>query len=272
MNTRGHRWVWLVLFSVASLLPFCALQAADEDQPGSGINCSVAVMLRPQETPMWCWAASGQMVMETLGRNVPQCDQANNRFGHSDCCNHPTPVPCVEGGWPEFSKYGFSSSVTNSAPLTWSQIVDQICTKKKPFAFSWHWTDGGGHMMVLKACSQSGAQNYVTINNPWPPNVGEVQILTYAAYVSGPGYTHWDDYYDVTRVRRGEKIDEEKKQLVEVGGGDKASGPASSGNSEGMKEIKTALRESRNAATLGLKGFGNLETVKSLLPPGAGEK
>ena len=47
-----------------------------------GIIGSQPVTLRPQETNMWCWAASGQMVMDFLGNNVSQCVQANNRFGN----------------------------------------------------------------------------------------------------------------------------------------------------------------------------------------------
>jgi hypothetical protein len=30
------------------------------------------VALRPQETDMWCWAASGEMIMEFLGVQVQQ--------------------------------------------------------------------------------------------------------------------------------------------------------------------------------------------------------
>lgn len=79
---------------------------------------SLPVTLHPQETQNWCWAASGQMVMDYLGHNVSQCVQANNRFGRNDCCEIdlcPTPtepptydasgncVGCPCGGWPESS-------------------------------------------------------------------------------------------------------------------------------------------------------------------------
>jgi len=159
---------------------------------------SQAVTLRPQETSMWCWAASGQMVMEFLGHNINQCDQANNRFGRTDCCNTPTPTGCVVGGWPEFSRYGFTFNKTSDAPLTWDQVRKQIYCARKPFAYSWHWSGGGGHMMVVIGYVTLDTVNYVTINDPWAPNVGDQRIITYDAYVSGTGYTHWDDFYDVT--------------------------------------------------------------------------
>src|SRR4051812_3146378 len=87
---------------------------------------SQAVNFHAQETSMWCWAASGQMVMEFLGTNVTQCDEANKRFGKSNCCNKPTPNECVKGGWPEFDKYGFNFNKTSDAPLSWDSLKSQI--------------------------------------------------------------------------------------------------------------------------------------------------
>lgn len=174
--------------------------------PGS--SESLPVTLHPQETRMWCWAASGQMVMDYLGHDVAQCVQANNRFGLGSCCNItlcPTPVSshaCVSGGWPEFDKYGFSFNKTSSAPLSWDDLRAQISTEanceKKPFCFSWRWNGGGGHMMVVIGYSTAGGVNYVEYLDPWSPCVGDHYVATYSAYVSGSGYTHWNDFYDVT--------------------------------------------------------------------------
>jgi papain like cysteine protease AvrRpt2 len=192
--------LWLTLFGAATVLSGCKKSplpsTCSPPEAGSRLN----VILRPQQTSMWCWAASGQMVMEFLGTAVTQCDEANKRFGYSNCCNVPTPGQCVQGGWPEFNKYGFTFKTTSNAALSWAQVKDQIFCKKKPFAFSWHWNGGGGHMMVLKSYLHTpGFAEQVIINDPWPPNVGDVKVLTYQAYVSGPGYTHWNDYYDVTK-------------------------------------------------------------------------
>jgi hypothetical protein len=162
---------------------------------------SQPVALRSQETSMWCWAASGEMVMEFLSAstNVTQCVEANNRFGRTDCCNNPVPGACVVGGWPDFGRHGFTFNKTSNAPLLWDTTREQIHCKKKPFAFTWRWTGGGGHMMVAVGYSTIGGINYVTINDPLPQNVGDQRVITYDAYVSGSGYTHWDDYYDVTK-------------------------------------------------------------------------
>lgn len=153
----------------------------------------------PQQTNMWCWAASAEMVMHHLGgSSVTQCDEANKRLGRSDCCSLPTPMACVKGGWPEFEKYGFSATMTPSA-LSWDDLKAQIDTHKAAVAFSWHWNSGGGHMMVATGYKVVGGQNWVTINDPWSPNEGDQRDILYADYVSGSTYTHWRDYYDVTK-------------------------------------------------------------------------
>ena len=162
-----------------------------------------AVTLRPQETSMWCWAASGEMCMDFLGTNVSQCDEANKRFGRNDCCNNPVPNACINGGWPEFDKYNFTFTRTSNTALTWDQVKEQIYCKRKPFAFSWHWivngVPSGGHMMVVRGYVSLNGTNYVYVNDPWAPNVGEQRIQTYDSYVTGTNYTHWDDFYDITK-------------------------------------------------------------------------
>ncbi len=156
------------------------------------------VILRPQLTGMWCWAASGQMVMEFLGHPVQQCTEANNEFGRSDCCNSPTPASCVSGGWPEFGKYGFTFKRTSSTALTWSQLQQEITASARPIAFSWGWSGGGGHMMVVNGYRTVAGVNYVEVSDPWPPNVGDHKFITYDFYVESAGdHTHWDDFYEI---------------------------------------------------------------------------
>jgi hypothetical protein len=160
---------------------------------------TVASPLRGQETGVWCWAASGEMCMDFLGTDVSQCDEANKRFGRTDCCNSPRPAACVNTGWPEFEKYGFTYDRTSNTALTWAQLKEQISCKKKPFAFSWHWNDKGGHMMVVKGYAEVPGTNWVYYDNPLPVGTGAHEFKTYALWVSGPGYTHWDDFYNISK-------------------------------------------------------------------------
>jgi len=170
---------------------------------------SLPVTLHPQETSMWCWAASGQMVMHYLGNNVAQCTQANNRFGRTDCpcaqCgSSPLPnPPCVNGGWPEFDKYGFTFQRTSDTALSFAALRSELSPKsacgRTPIAYSWHWSGGGGHMMVADGYVTIDGASYVSILDPWAPCQGDARILTYAAYVSGAGYTHWDDFHHIRK-------------------------------------------------------------------------
>jgi len=172
---------------------------------------SLPVQLHPQETGMWCWAASGQMIMDYLNHDTAQCVQANNRFNRSDCCNIdlcPPPTEssanaCAQGGWPEFNKYGFTFKTTSNTALSWKDLREQISNmhkcKKRPFAFSWHWPGGGGHMMVAKGYLTLQGVNYVVMLDPWSPCVGDERIITYDYYVESTGHhSHWNDYYDIT--------------------------------------------------------------------------
>ncbi len=172
----------------------------------------LAVNLHPQETSMWCWAASGQMVMEYLGTNVDQCVQANNRFGRNDCCNIdlcPTPTEpsthaCVRGGWAEYGDYGFTFRNTTNAALSWTDLKEELSSSSNcgntPFTLTWRWPgiNGGGHTMVAIGYLSLMEVHFVEIMDPWSPCVGDVRLITYDYYVASPGHhTHWDDYYNI---------------------------------------------------------------------------
>lgn len=157
---------------------------------------SLDVPLYPQQQDQWCWAASGQMIMSYLGATkVTQCDEANKRLGRTDCCTSPTPTACNKAGWPEPEKYGFNYNTYNGA-LSYSSLSNEI-NNNRPVAFSWGWTGGGGHMMVARGfLTTSTGTQYVDVNNPWPPNVGDQYYTTYSNYVSGSDHVHWTDYYN----------------------------------------------------------------------------
>jgi hypothetical protein len=163
---------------------------------------TLSVPLKAQRTSMWCWAASGQMTMNYIhpASGVSQADEANKRFGRTDCGNSPTPSQCIKGGWPEYDKYKFSSTRTSNTALTWAKLKAEIGCARRPFAFSWHWPDGGGHMMVLIGYKQIRGIRYVLVNNPWPPTpkAGAQTWMTYNRYVEAAGHhTHWDDFYQI---------------------------------------------------------------------------
>jgi hypothetical protein len=185
----------IVPFGTIVLISAC-LQSCCTPNP---TIASLPVPLRPQETGMWCWAASGQMCMEYLGTTVQQCDEANREFGLTDCCDNPVPNACINGGWPEFDKYGFTFTRTSHAAVGWSDMQQEISCNSRPIAFSWAWTSGGGHMMVAVGYVVIAGTNYVAINDPWAPGVGDQRVITYQEYVSGSDHNHWDDFYHIVK-------------------------------------------------------------------------
>jgi len=174
--------------------------------PGCEKQHEIPVKMYSQETSAWCWAASGEMIMEFLGRRVRQCVQANNALGRNDCsCSQCTGSKegdaCEEGGWPEFFRYGFDYKRTSNQALSWEQLKREI-SGDRPVAFSWHLAEGGGHMMVAVGFFVRDGQRYVEVIDP-ASSIGRCQgsafSLAYEDYVEGEGYSHWDDFYDIHR-------------------------------------------------------------------------
>jgi hypothetical protein len=249
--------------------------------PGEVQADQVPVIRRGQLTNMWCWAACGEMIMGVLGVNVTQCDEANRRFRRSDCCLSPAPGECVQGGWPQFDEYGFSFAKTSYSPLTWEQVVDQISARRTPFAFTWAWDGGGGHMMVLYGYTVVHGVRYVLVHDPWPPNEGASRAITYDAYVQGLGYYHWDDYYNVALARFGPSGDTEPGSMEELVPGQREAINGSRREAADALGVARVLAE----ATAG-PGAGNeamalgapitistvrLDELKTAIPPAAGD-
>lgn len=174
---------------------------------------SLPVKRHPQETNLWCWAATGQMVMEFLGQPVTQCEQANKAFNKTDCpCQQcgtspdPNP-PCVLGNWPMFSHYGFKPKTTNNVALSFAELSDQMCTgspscKGEPVAFVWTYVkDNTQHMMVAKGVRSRGGVDYVSVIDPLPVCRGGARLMTYDYFNELKGHhTHRRDYYDFEKV------------------------------------------------------------------------
>ena len=112
-----------------------------------------------QEAEQWCWAASGQAVMEFLApelrTEVCQCRQAELRLSGLKCCSpgdsctqlgDADPL-CRDPGWPDFRRYGFDFRTTcdpvpqsdwdrcEGKPLGWEQLTGEI-RSGRPVVFS----------------------------------------------------------------------------------------------------------------------------------------
>jgi len=170
-----------------------------------------------QEETLWCWAACGEMVMEKVrGRNIDQCDEANRRFGMNDCCpprGRPRPSACNQTSWPEFDKYDLRADMTICRALSWEEIKKQIDCKKKAICWTLRWTDDdgecgdihngtdtAGHMMVIFGYKiKENGDSVLKVLDPSPVSVGSTFQIKYSQYVCGPGYGHWNDFYNLRR-------------------------------------------------------------------------
>jgi hypothetical protein len=160
---------------------------------------SLDVEPRTQKASKWCWAASGEMVMDFLGKDlgidVNQCSQADLHFDRHDCCSETIPSGCDNGGWPKFHENGFDSKRKTKTALSMSDLRQQI-DAGRPVGVSWEETGGGGHMVtVIGYVTTNGVDNVEIID----PFSADYFLITYEAYVDGQGYTHWDDFYDITK-------------------------------------------------------------------------
>ena len=199
------------------------------------------VPLDPQLTNMWCWAASSEMIVQYLFPPVQinQGQEADFNTGRTDCTADPTPGSCIAGGMQEFSHYAvsFRSNFTETdskvdpalavpgkpnnpighlsgsvVALSWTDLQASI-NSGQPVMFAYAWRVhpnvagdrylDGGHMMVARGWATSADVNYVLVNNPWPPELGDEDIVPYDEWVggtdAGSDHVHWADYWDFGR-------------------------------------------------------------------------
>ncbi len=188
----------------------------------------IPVPIYGQQTNMWCWAASSQMVLAYMGDTVQQCEEANWHLNRKDCCD-PNEIkngsPCAKGGSPTFQHYGYDYSLLRSCEgLPWDTIVN-LGNTNSAWAYAWAHVNtsqpkdtlcnqpvSGGHVMVGRGYKQlvvtTGATidtlKYVVINNPMPVNEGTYAYYLYEYYGSFPYGTkpnvHAADYYNIYKA------------------------------------------------------------------------
>jgi hypothetical protein len=184
----------------------------------------------------WCWAASSQMIMESLGerpRNACQCRQAEQVLGVKGCCVTPSsctpvedlPARCDRPRWPAFvekpERYGFDYATTcdalpgrqndeacESKPLAWAPLTAEICAGRPVIASLRSRGSARGHMIVVKGFSTRPHRRVLVVDpmRLCPPGrdcEGELDEgfwLSYEEYVAGwNGMVHWVDFYGIRK-------------------------------------------------------------------------
>lgn len=162
--------------------------------------------LRPQETNNWCWAATTQMLAQHFGISVTQCSLSNKDLNRNDCCTGassgsscPKNNACNKPGWPMLDFVGLKFKETTSA-LSWEDLRKQIFCTKKPMGYAYGTPGVVGHVLVIKGYATLAGTNYVVLNDPWSPCVGQERLITYAEYMNPAGAsTHWRTFYDLEK-------------------------------------------------------------------------
>lgn len=192
---KNHWFQWVVCLSVFVGAGVGDTQAAETEK-------KLHVLVEGQQTRMWCWAASGRMIMAYSGTGtVPtQCEQSNYDLGRNDCCGTPAPAACVQGGWPDFEHYGHSFEMTRwGTALSFAKLRAEI-DAGRPLGFAWGWTGGGGHYMVAAGYKVDAAgTRWVWIVDPSPVGSGSKRYVTYDEFVASAGHSTWDNEYGVHR-------------------------------------------------------------------------
>jgi hypothetical protein len=191
----------------------------------------------PQAGRNWCWAASGQMVMEFLGEaagRACQCRQAQTVLGARGCCAaagscapaSELPARCDAPRWPAFVEkpevYGLDYRTTcddlplrqhdaacDARPIAWRDLTVEICAGR-PVIASFR-APGAlvGHTLVVKGVSAHGGRR-VLLADPavlCPPGrdcEGELDEgfwVSYDEYAAGwGGRAHWVDFHGIRRL------------------------------------------------------------------------
>jgi hypothetical protein len=219
--------------SVASLL--CATSASTSAREVCQER-TLGLRYTPQVESNWCWAASGQMVLELLGEEPEaacQCRQAEQVLGVAGCCAAPGAcVPgdrlmpgCDEPRWPAFVErpdlYGFEYRTTcdelpdrqeddacDAKPLGWYELAAEICAGRPVLAALHAPGSSRGHLVVVKGFSTHYGRRVLVVDprRLCPPGrdcEGELDEgfwLSYDDYVTGwDGLVHWVDFFGLRR-------------------------------------------------------------------------
>ncbi|MFZ1747634.1 MAG: C39 family peptidase [Nitrospirales bacterium] len=184
----------------------------------NGIN--IKAKATPQDTDVWCWVASAEMVMRAHGTDVEQCNIVNriqNRDGELTaedkpfCCgeNGLFPPPCHTNGWPDqaFEKYDYNWGYTDG-PLTIEEVKGQLC-ETGPFIYVLLYEGRGGHSIVVKDYQEIEGEELVLLvhDHQWVENTNprvatEIYPISYSDFRNGiwegRRYKHELDYVQIS--------------------------------------------------------------------------
>lgn len=200
------------------------------DTIGLPNSCPAAGMVQkvkaiPQDTDVWCWAASAQTVIEAHDFPIKQCDILERVYQDeltTNCCGDSGTFPgeCWRNGWPEeaFNNFAFNWEWVKG-PLRKDTLAGQLC-ENGPFIFVLLFEGGGGHTFVVKDLEYIKNSNMDTgflslwvSDHAWVTDETDdqnkriptdFQLWSYDAFVNGlwngGRFTHGLDYVQISPI------------------------------------------------------------------------
>jgi hypothetical protein len=198
----------------------------------------LSLRFSPQATRAnnWCWAASGQMIMEALGdrtNKACQCRQAEQVLGVKGCCVTPSscvpaddlPARCDRPRWPAFVEkpewYDFTYATTCDAlagrqdddacdakPLGWTALTAELCAGRPVIASLRSRGSTKGHTVVVKGFSTRPHRRVLVLDpmrlcpaeRDCEGELDESFWISYDEYARGwNGMVHWVDFFGIRR-------------------------------------------------------------------------
>ena len=208
--------------AAAILVAIAAAPVSAHTPPPAAMHRLAHVRPHEQKLSQWCWAASTQIIMESLcGYGVPQCTQVFNRFHEKNhqisCCPDGAGANCNRPGWPEFRRYGFTFARTRHTGLEWSEVRHELLDRRAPFAYTYYTSASKdeGHMVVVIGFSSSatGERKLIVMDPALEPQLAhdglpgdtdpQVRVIDYDNEYDPTNRIqglHWDDFWDVARL------------------------------------------------------------------------
>lgn len=201
-----------------------------EEVPATPL-CPLTPFASPkQNTGVWCWAASAQMVINYLGNPLSQCEIVSKTLDHQipsnppGCCMaedsfvpDPPPPPddvlyneqvadartkCLKRYWPSKALRAYQYNVEETSdPIDWPGLTDQLCTKRTPYIFVVSFYDNGiyagRHTSVVGGARvTSDGDRYVEISDH---SEDDFFLMKWGAFAAGvPGdFKHEFDFINI---------------------------------------------------------------------------
>lgn len=131
-----------------------------------------------QEKSLWCWAASGQMILDYYGIKKTQTDIVISIKGsvvNKTATEHEIKRIFTNNNLP----------AQTDGRLSEDEVI-QVTDAGRPFVFGWYWNTGGGHALVFDGY----IDNKYYVHDPWQNN--PTNAYTYQALTTAGGKGRWE--------------------------------------------------------------------------------